>query len=185
MSEEAWDQARYDLEVAKLTLQINSLGPGELTTDTLQALISHFPKIHQTPVFALVMSGLQTQKLASKKLDYDYSIAKGKQALEGILVSSQASSELRAFWTGFGLLIIALAASAFLPMNNVMTALVIRVMAAAGVGLLIAYLPGLFSLDSDINANGVKVALKATGGMAALVMVYLFDPGTISALLHH
>lgn len=183
MSEEAWDQARYDLEVAQLTLKISSLPPGTLTTETLQVLIRHFPPAHRNPVFALVMSGYQAHVLTARQQQIDYVLAEGEQNMAKERVRTAMSTEVRTFWAGVCLLIVALFASAYLPTTNPMTSLIVRLMAATGVGLLIAFLPGLFSLNSSVNAKWINVTFKATGGLAAIVMVYLFDPGTFSELL--
>ena len=188
MSEEVWDQARYNIEVAKVTAQIYALPAGALTTEILQGMISHFPTVHQTPVFALVMSGYQAHMLTARQQQIDYMLAEEEQSMARERAKVATSTEIRTFWTGLALLITALFASAYLPMTNAMTSLIVRLMAGIGSGLLIAFLPGLFSINSSVTARWVNVSFKATGGLAAIVMVYLFDPGTFSDLLkklHH
>ena len=84
---------------------------------------------------------------------------------------------------GCALLMIGLAVSLLVRDPGSSASLILRAMAGLGAGLMIAFLPGLFSLDSKINASGVKVAIRATGGIAGFVMIYLFDSGWIISIL--
>ncbi|WP_263377973.1 hypothetical protein [Granulicella paludicola] len=90
--------------------------------------------------------------------------------------------EIRAFWTGVGGLVLALCASAYLKEKDPTTLLVLRVIAGVSVGLCIAFIPGFFSLETSVERPGVKIAFRATGALAAVVMIYFFDPGWVSSL---
>ena len=87
--------------------------------------------------------------------------------------------------TVLGMLLIALLACAFLYRDIPAENLVLRVLAGVGAGLMIAYVPGFMSTDIRIKYPKFTLAIRATGALAAGVLIYLVDPGSISALLRN
>jgi hypothetical protein len=177
MNGQGWDAARYSLEVLKVTAKIDSIPPGELSPETLLTLIDHFPPQYTTTTYDLFQSGFRAHELSK----YAQTLENERKIKQ---MGQDQSREVRYFWAGLFLLVFAFFGSAFIPTLRPMTELVLRVMAGAGVCCLIAFLPGLFSIDSEINVKRNKLIIRATGGLAGLVMVYFFDPGWISAIFH-
>jgi hypothetical protein len=185
MIDEEWDFERFTLEAIKIRSHWASLPPEQKSFGYLLELVSDFPSRQQAAALALLQAGYDAQALEMHRLNLDYAEREAKMNNERINTERAWRREGRAFWVGLCLLILALACDVLLSPEKVAAAsMYLRILAAAGVGMMIAFLPGLFSLDTNIKVQKSKVAIRATGGFAALVLIYLFDPGWISSLLN-
>lgn len=90
--------------------------------------------------------------------------------------------EMRTFYTGLALLAFSLLVSVAARDIRPMTAFILRVMVGLSVGLIIAFVPGIFSLDAKVNRPSFKFALKGTGAAAGFLTIFLIDPGWISSM---
>jgi hypothetical protein len=183
-TKEEWDFDRFMLEAMKVRSLWAILPSHQRTFEYLAELVSDFPPRQQTAALALLQAGYDAQAVEIHKQTLEYFQKEAQMNTERIKAEREWKREGRAFWVGVCLLILALACSLFLPPARVAVAnLPLRIMTAVGVGMMIAFLPGLFSLDSEINIKRNKNIIKATGGFAAIVLIYLFDPGWLSSVL--
>jgi hypothetical protein len=182
MNDEQWDLARFTLEAVKVRNIWASYSSEQKSRLQLSALIDHFPTEYRTPALALLQSGYDANELERHKMDLEHSEREAQVARESERLSREWKREGRAFWTGVGLLLLALAVSAIIAPTSSATSLVLRVMLGLSVALIIAFLPGLFSLDSKIQAGAAKLVIRATGGFAGFIVIYLFDPGWFSRI---
>ena len=179
MNKETWDLDRFTDELALAAEKLKEMSVGEQPqTAMIRAVIAHFPVQQRTVAFNCFQTGYDATTIRLRSLEHEHEITKMTQRTE-------SRRETRAFWTGGGLLVLSVAVSLFFDSKDKSAVLGLRLMAGVGVGLMIAYLPGFFSLNANVNQPGLKVAIRATGALAALVMVYLFDPGWFSSLLSH
>jgi hypothetical protein len=182
MKEEDWDADRYLLEVAQVQNILDSWTPDKFSMPAIRRLIAHFPPKLRTATFTALQSGYRAHQIKKYEMELKSvrAEAQGKMANEKAI--REWKREGRAFWTGVALLLLALAVSLMVPNISQITSLLLRTTAGLGVALIIAFLPGLFSVDTSIKLGWGKVAFRATGGLAGFVMIYMFDPGWISSL---
>ena len=171
----------FDVYTEELTIAAAKLDEmplqASLGTQAIRNVISHFPKQQRTTAFAF-LQGIQNRvSLRKHALDLETMQADKREEREH-------GRELRGFWAGLALLVVVLVASAVIHTKDLSTTIILRVMAGLGVGLTIAFMPGFFSLNASVNRPTVRVIFRSTGAFAALVMVYLFDPGWFSSILH-
>lgn len=163
------------------------LADGEVTAVDIWGLVERFPTARQPAAYSL-LSGLRSRTALQK---YAMQIEAEREEREQMARQAKAQQdrvdakerELRTFWVGLFLLLLPLAISISIPSLNENAVRSVRICSAAGLGLLIAYIPGFFTLDSSVDTKAIKVAFRTAGAMAGLVMVYFFDPGTMSELL--
>jgi hypothetical protein len=184
MNGDEWGIERFTLESTKIELTWATLPPAEKTVEKMKALVARFPPLYQASALALLKCGYDARAVEMHRQDLEYAERKAKMNMERIKAEREWRREGRAFWVGVCLLLVTLACSLFLHLaKDAPASLYLRITAAAGVGMMIAFLPGLFSLDSEVNIKRNKNVIRATGGFAAIVLVYLFDPGWLSSLL--
>jgi len=184
MNGQDWDIDRYILEVQIVRNTMDSWSPEEFSFEAIRQLIEHFPLKHKAATFTLLQSGYRAHELKKHELDLQNIRAEAQERMVSDKQIREWKREGRAFWVGVALLLIALAVSILVPSVNSSASLLLRVTAGIAVALIIAFLPGLFSVDASINIKKSKVVLRATGGLAGFLVIYLFNPGWISALIH-
>ena len=182
MNEELWTPDRFTLESIRVRDIWDTYPKNERTKDNLWALLDNFPLNYRAPALALLQCGYDAKSVAMHQIDVLHAEEIGRQQMRERQAILSWKREGRAFWCGAALLGFALTVSLLKATPNPSATLTLRVMVGLGVALMIAFLPGLFSIDTTVNHGPVKVALKVTGGIAGFVMIYLFDPGWISAL---
>lgn len=181
---EAWDWQRYDLECKRVQARIADTPPSEMNSETLLEFIAHFPPEQHNGAFALLSGAFQAHRLQQQVLQLKGEEDMRKANLKEYKIKQDHARELRAFYVGLTLLMVDLATCIFFKAKDTSTILLLRIIAGLAVALMIAYLPSLFSIGGSINTKGYKFAFKATGGIAALVMIYFFDPGWFGSLIH-
>ena len=183
MTGEDWDIDRYLLEVANVRNIMDSWTPEEVSLGAIRELIAYFPLKHRTITFTLLQGGYRAHDLKKYELDLKNVRAEARVTVANKKLDREWERERTAFWVGVALLVFAFVASAAMSNINASASLPLRVMAGAGVALLVGGLPGFLSIDTSVKMGKSKVAIRASGGIAGFVMVYLFDPGWVSSLL--
>jgi hypothetical protein len=182
MSDKEWDHDRFTLESMRVGEIWATYPLDRKSWPELSALVDRFPTKYKISALALLRSAYDANALERLRMNITHLEREFQMAQERERLAREWKREARAFWTGVGFLAFALVASGTAGNKDSSTSLILRVMAGLGVGLIIAFLPGLFSLDSKIQTGTSKVVIRATGGFAAFAVIYFFDPGSFSGI---
>lgn len=185
-----WTFDYYTAElVAAATTLDRMMSTTEVTVQQVWALVERFPAARRPAVYSFLTGLMSTTTLQiysmQIKAEQEKRHFEASQAQVQLERANGKERELRTFWVGVGLLLLPIVISVLIPAMSDVSARSIRVCSAAGLGLLIAYVPGFFSLSSSVDTNPVKFAFRTAGAMAGLAMVYFFDPGAMSEILRN
>jgi hypothetical protein len=186
MTEEDWDHERFTLESIKLRETWYSYSLEQKRRTRISELAKDFPTKYQASALALLQTGFDASEVVNHQLKLENIEAMADKATEDKRQEREWKREGRAFWAGVGFLFVALAVGLIFSKSLSTTSIkTVRIFTGIGVALVIAFLPGMFSMDTNIVMGKSKILIKATGGLAGFAIVYLIDPGWISGIFSH